>query len=146
MPDYNADKLRSYGYGLPLTNGVTAGQVTIIVILPRIVKATVGLAVTGGGTGGGGESASNEWMGLECCECLLFPTLDANKPLAWRSEIRLDCLLWTGWTPGTGLPCGKCFEVTNTGTRKAQVTVRNCRPVQQHGGLDLDAGVFRQHR
>ncbi|KAH9699189.1 Barwin domain-containing protein [Citrus sinensis] len=68
-------------------------------------------------------------------------TRDANKPLAWRRKY--------GWTAFCGpvgprgqAACGKCLRVTNRGTG-AQVTVRIVDQCS-NGGLDLDAGVFRQ--
>lgn len=104
------------------------------------------------GTGGGGESASNvratyhyynpDQNGWDLNAVSAYcSTWDANKPLAWRRKY--------GWTAFCGpvgprgqASCGKCLRVTNTGTG-AQVTVRIVDQCS-NGGLDLDAGVFRQ--
>ncbi|XP_021651302.1 pathogenesis-related protein PR-4-like [Hevea brasiliensis] len=68
-------------------------------------------------------------------------TWDASKPLEWRQKY--------GWTAFCGpvgpqgqAACGKCLNVTNTGTG-ANVTVRIVDKCG-NGGLLLDEGVFRQ--
>lgn len=68
-------------------------------------------------------------------------TWDASKPLAWRSKYK-----WTAFCGPAGprgqASCGKCLQVTNTGTG-AQVTVRIVDQCS-NGGLDLDEGAFKQ--
>ncbi|XP_059651065.1 pathogenesis-related protein PR-4-like [Cornus florida] len=106
----------------------------------------------GGGGGGGGEGASNvratyhyynpEQVGWDLNAVSAYcSTWDAGKPLAWRRRY--------GWTAFCGpagprgqASCGKCLRVTNTWTG-AQTTVRIVDQCS-NGGLDLDAGVFRQ--
>ncbi|PIA45184.1 hypothetical protein AQUCO_01700610v1, partial [Aquilegia coerulea] len=83
--------------------------------------------------------AQNNWdlnrVGAYCS------TWDANKPVAWRQQF--------GWTAVCGpagprgqASCGRCLRVTNTytGTQATVRIVDQC----SNGGLDLDAGVFRQ--
>ncbi|XP_075658769.1 wound-induced protein WIN1-like [Castanea sativa] len=114
---------------------------------------------SGGGSGGsgsssgsGGESASNvratyhlynpEQNGWNLNAVSAYcSTWNANNPLAWRSKY--------GWTAFCGpvgpqgqAACGKCLQVTNTGTG-AQATVRIIDQCS-NGGLDLDVGVFRK--
>ncbi|KAI5587572.1 hypothetical protein BDE02_05G042800 [Populus trichocarpa] len=106
----------------------------------------------GGGSSGGCESASNvratyhfynpEQNGWDLNAVRAYcSTWDANKPLAWRRQY--------GWTAFCGpvgprgqASCGRCLRVTNTGTR-AQATMRIVDQCS-NGGLDLDAGAFRQ--
>nr|POE93827.1 pro-hevein [Quercus suber] len=103
----------------------------------------------GGSSGGGGESASNvratyhlynpEQNGWNLNAVSAYcATWDADKPLAWRSKY--------GWTAFCGpvgpqgqAACGKCLQVTNTGTG-AQATVRIIDQCS-NGGLDLDIGL-----
>ncbi|XAR49218.1 hypothetical protein NMG60_11032336 [Bertholletia excelsa] len=105
-----------------------------------------------GGSGSGGESASNvratyhfynpEQNGWDLNAVSAYcSTWDASQPLAWRSKY--------GWTAFCGpvgptgqAACGKCLRVTNTGTG-AQATVRIVDQCS-NGGLDLDVAVFNQ--
>ncbi|KAH9659296.1 Hevein-like preproprotein [Citrus sinensis] len=106
----------------------------------------------GSSSSGDGQSASNvratyhfynpEQNGWDLNAVSAYcSTWDANKPLSWRRKY--------GWTAFCGpvgprgqASCGKCLRVTNRATR-AQATVRIVDQCS-NGGLDLDAGVFRQ--
>ncbi|XAR49216.1 hypothetical protein NMG60_11032334 [Bertholletia excelsa] len=107
-----------------------------------------------GGSGSGGESASNvratyhfynpEQNGWDLNAVSAYcSTWDASQPLAWRSKYGWTAL-WTEWRRSktkSQNPCLTC-QVTNTGTG-AQATVRIVDQCS-NGGLDLDVAVFNQ--
>ncbi|KAL0005543.1 hypothetical protein SO802_013104 [Lithocarpus litseifolius] len=120
-----------------VANMGTVGQVMTIAHLPKVVKAIVSLAVAVVAVAM--VVVQNGWnLNAVSAYC---STWDADKPLAWRSKY--------GWTAFCGpvgpqgqAACGKCLQVTNTGTG-AQATVRIIDQCS-NGGLDLDVGVFQK--